>query len=561
MKPSHSQLLRFGLYLTLVSAIVVGGVAGTAAAQSDADVDVTTLDGSGTDDDPYRITNTSELQAIEDDRTATYELATDIDASGTENWNSGLGFSPLHNDNNQTFNGVLDGNGHSISGLYMNRIGVDRVGLFAVVGSGEIRNVTIADAEITGSDEVGTVVGQNGATPFGFPSAGTISDVRVTNTNVSGDESVGGVVGLNKQVSSNITTATGIVRDSSTDAFVTGRTDVGGVVGNNSGNIEQSATDAAVEATAEYSGGVVGQNQPVGTITNSSATSDVSGNKSGGIAGINAGDITQSYARIGSVNGSVYAGGIAGRNTGTIELSYARAPVSGGDDGSTIGGLVGSLYAGTINSSYATGDVTATGSTAAAGGLIGETVDTIPGTNISVENTVNDNYYTTTTQSGSADGVTELTAAEMTGAAAETNMPGLDFETQWDTRPDGYPALSWQPTVAVEDTQLSPSSVTSSVSNHTLSFTVTNASADDQIDEISVGFPSNLRVNGTFNVTTGSVENATELSTGETVPVAGQFDNTNRTYDVIISPDDGAANRHVSVDIGLQLVSDTDSGE
>lgn len=561
MKARHFQLIRLVLYITLLAAVAGGSVIGTATAQSAGfvDVDVTTLDGSGTSDDPYQITNASELQAIEDDRTATYELTTDIDASGTKDWNNGLGFSPLHNDINNTFTGVFDGNGHSISGLYINRVGVNRVGLFAVVGVGEIKNVTIANADITGSDEAGAVVGQNGAMPFGFPSAGTVDDVRVTNTSVDGDENVGGIVGLNREVSSNTTTVTGVVRDSSTDGTVTGRTDIGGVVGNNSGSIEQSATAAGVEATDEYSGGLVGQNRISGMVINSSSTSDVGGNKSGGIAGINAGTILRSYARNGPVNGSVYAGGLVGRNTGIIENSYSHAPV-GGDDGSTIGGLVGSLYSGTINSSYAAGDVTANGSVAAEGGVIGETVDTIPGTSIPVENIVNGNYYSMTTQSGSIDGVTERTAAEMTGDAAETNMANLDFETQWNTRPNGYPALSWEPTVTVEGSELSPSSVTSSVANHTLSLTIANASADGNSDEVSVAIPSNVRVNGTFNVTADAAERATEASTGEAVPIVGQFDSTNRTYDVLVNPTDGAANRDVSVDIGLQLVSDTNAG-
>ena len=45
------------------------------------------MNGTGTQDDPYVITNAEELQAIEDDLSAHYVLGNDIDASETEEWN------------------------------------------------------------------------------------------------------------------------------------------------------------------------------------------------------------------------------------------------------------------------------------------------------------------------------------------------------------------------------------------------------------------------------------------------------------------------------------------
>ena len=51
--------------------------------------------GSGTQADPYQITNATQLQEMQDDLDAHYVLANDIDCSDTVNWNSGAGFEPI----------------------------------------------------------------------------------------------------------------------------------------------------------------------------------------------------------------------------------------------------------------------------------------------------------------------------------------------------------------------------------------------------------------------------------------------------------------------------------
>jgi len=53
------------------------------------------MTGSGTVGDPYIISDVDDLQAMEDDLDAHYELANNIDASATSSWNSGLGFDPI----------------------------------------------------------------------------------------------------------------------------------------------------------------------------------------------------------------------------------------------------------------------------------------------------------------------------------------------------------------------------------------------------------------------------------------------------------------------------------
>lgn len=51
--------------------------------------------GSGTEQDPYIITNVYELQQINSELDACYELANDIDASDIRYWNDKAGFIPI----------------------------------------------------------------------------------------------------------------------------------------------------------------------------------------------------------------------------------------------------------------------------------------------------------------------------------------------------------------------------------------------------------------------------------------------------------------------------------
>ena len=79
------------------------------------------MEGTGTIDDPFRITNVTELQAMNDNMNAYYVLANDIDASETAGWNSGKGFVPIGS-SSSPFKGYFDGQGYTINGLYINSI-------------------------------------------------------------------------------------------------------------------------------------------------------------------------------------------------------------------------------------------------------------------------------------------------------------------------------------------------------------------------------------------------------------------------------------------------------
>ena len=94
---------------------------------------VTNLGGTAhTDYDYMRVHDVYDLQNINAKRDGRYILAGDIDATATTHWNGGKGFAPLGGGGNK-FTGRLDGAGHTLRGLYINRQVALKTGLFGTV--------------------------------------------------------------------------------------------------------------------------------------------------------------------------------------------------------------------------------------------------------------------------------------------------------------------------------------------------------------------------------------------------------------------------------------------
>jgi hypothetical protein len=331
-------------------------------AVADRRVDPVDLPGEGTSVDPYRIADVSGLQAMRDDPDAHYVLVADVDASGTSAWDGGSGFEPIGN-GSDPFNGSLDGDGHRIAGLTIDRPATGGVGLFGVLGNtGTVTGVGLEDVAVGGGDVVGGLVREN---------RGTVVDSSATGT-VIGGELVGGLVGVNE----------GTVTGTAANGSVSGTYTVGGLVGLNEGGTVRSS-DATGAVDGEFHvGGLVGFTRSGGTVVDSSSNGTVTGSGCvGGVVGtLMDGSVTDSVAG-GAVTGDEQVGGLVGTvialDSSRVERSSASGTVTGR---AQVGGLVGVNVAFDtveVKQSSASGTVTGVDRV---GGLVGQNFATGVGT-------------------------------------------------------------------------------------------------------------------------------------------------------------------------------------
>ena len=241
--------------------------------------------GSGTAEAPYLIANGAQLKRfasmVNSGQTSINgKLTADIllnDISGWENWGSNApanSWTPIGSEWDN-FTGTLDGDGHSVSGIYINSR-TDCQGLVGVLGEGgTLQNLGVKASYIKGGYHVGGVCGS---------SWGTVTNCYNTGSVTGNDAYVGGLCGMNY-------------------ATVTNCYNSGTVAGN------------------YYSvGGVCGNSW--GTVTNCYNTGNVTGNNQvGGVCGYNDGTVTNCY-NTGSVEGSDFVGGVCGENYGNVINCY-----------------------------------------------------------------------------------------------------------------------------------------------------------------------------------------------------------------------------------------------
>ncbi|MBA7542343.1 hypothetical protein ES705_34664 [subsurface metagenome] len=390
------------------------------------------MTGSGTLLDPYVIWDVNDLQAMENDLTAYYELANDIDASATVGWNGGLGFDPVGNRGGSPpdplrFSGYFNGKGHIISDLFINRPLERFVGLFGITAygvTGYIRNVGIVDCNITGQREVGALVGFHEW--MIADTDGVISNCYSTGS-ITGDRwLIGGLLGYNGALVEDCYSTCDLTISSVTSDI----TQNGGLIGYNDNKVVRRCyatgditVNGANAKDISMIGGLVGMNgNGHGLISQCFATGNLI------ITSHVTGDDTQMI------------GGLIGFNTGDgCSNSYARGNVSvtpGIDKQKQVGGLVGYNDKAILNC-YSTGLVTAPGF-GFVGGLVGET-DWTPGWG-----SVTDSFWDTeASETLISDGGTGKTTTEMKTTSTFTDA-GWDFDSIWTINPacnNGYPCL------------------------------------------------------------------------------------------------------------------------
>lgn len=157
-------------------------------------------------DGEYNIATAADLDAVRNHPAGTFTLVADIDLADyiAANYPE-EGWLPI-GDETTPFKGTFDGNGHVISGLWIERPTTDNVGLFGVVGNWRIMktdntarpasadaavgarifDLGVVGGKITGKDQVGGLIGVSGST--------VVSRCYI-NVDVNGNANVGGIVG------------------------------------------------------------------------------------------------------------------------------------------------------------------------------------------------------------------------------------------------------------------------------------------------------------------------------------------------------------------------------
>ena len=451
-------------------------------------------DGSGSEDDPYVLTDVVELQAMQAAPDAHYELGGTIDASITHEWNEttaitdevGRGFdrefylsyrsfrestvellldgSPvdersytLESDGRITVEEELSDEAAPVVATYTLSEPVFRG--FVPIGDGDNDPFT-GHFDGRGHEIRGLAVDRVAAHSVGLFASlqGTVRNLALVEADANGTSRVGALAGHCSDAVVRNVSVTGTVDGN--DREETEERSVGGAVG----TLQEStieATEADVDVTGTDSvGGLVG-GATESSVTNCRASGDVisllstdialGGRGSvGGLVGSNwEGEIRESSAT-GDVVGVSQVGGLVGsaNDEGRIVDCYATGAVDGGD-GNHIGGLTGEIQASTVERSYAVGEVT--GDSSSVGGLTGF----VRQGGDDAENVLRASYWADdlVTQSASygriqyednttVEDIEALSAAEMRGESAESTMSALDFEATWrSSDSDEFPEL------------------------------------------------------------------------------------------------------------------------
>ncbi|MCG2759662.1 MAG: hypothetical protein L6407_00435 [Candidatus Delongbacteria bacterium] len=290
-------------------------------------------------------------------------LNNDIDASDSQNWDGGTGWTTIGNLSTY-FTGNFDGQGHTVSGVYLNRPESDFIGFFGLLSGGTVQNLGITDADISGSQNTGILCGylDNNAQIVNCYSTG----------NVSGN-SAGGLIGTNSDSS----TITGCYSSADVDIRNGGG---GGFAGSNNNGIITNCYSTGEVSDTSYNnasglGGFIGGNANNSLINYCYSTGNViedsyihlEGESAGGFASVNSTSAISNCYSKGDViaENSTYTGGFIARNNNSSTISYCYS--TGNVTVSILsGGFIGDSYTSTAN--YCLWDTDTSGMLTSAGG-------------------------------------------------------------------------------------------------------------------------------------------------------------------------------------------------
>ena len=174
-----------------------------------------------------------------------------------------LSWTPIGNFARNKYQGTFDGNGKTISNLYIINAASGSVGFFGYAEKGSIKNITFDNAKVNSTAQYTGILA-------GFEELCIIENIKtLANCSVEGKEDVGGIAGR----------ASGDIGNCENHAMVNGANSVGGIVGDyrESGkSIISCANYGVLTGTGNYVGGIAG-NFDSGTIQNCANYGDVTG--------------------------------------------------------------------------------------------------------------------------------------------------------------------------------------------------------------------------------------------------------------------------------------------
>ncbi len=283
--------------------------------------DDSNISGDGSQDSPYEITTAEQLFAVMKKSETKYAilkknivindgLLNRIDKESGEPLDASdsiVCWTPISDDVFCKTN--LNGDNHTISGLYINESG--KAGLYASLKQGSFKNLTITDSFVKGGDNVGVLSGDGL-----YNSSLSADNVKIENTIVRGENYVGGLFGSYEN-----------------NVYEMYYTITNCTVG----------SDVTVIGTGDRVGGIASECR--GTILYSSSAATVTGkNFVGGVVGYAGSGVARIWYchNDGTVKGETSVGGVLGYGDGgnenPIRYIYNTGDVSGDND---VAGLVG----------------------------------------------------------------------------------------------------------------------------------------------------------------------------------------------------------------------------
>lgn len=184
--------------------------------------------GSGTEKDPYLVSNADELFEVRNDLSAYYKQVEDIDLGPwIKDDNPVQGWNPIGTENTP-FTGVYDGNRKKIFNLYINKPNNDNIGLFGYAISANLKNIELVNSKVIGRYNVAILLG----IPYGGFVDRPITKVYNCSCiigEVKGDYNIGSITGgfYDGEFSGNVSFCS-----------LEGKGDIGGIVGRFQGSCD-----------------------------------------------------------------------------------------------------------------------------------------------------------------------------------------------------------------------------------------------------------------------------------------------------------------------------------